>query len=268
MDRYIFKDKTTIITGGNAGIGRATAIELARRGSNLAIIGRNQTTINEICDELSTKYPNQKITGYQLDVSDFSKIPQTARQIADDHENIGLLINNAGIAMAGKFEELSINDIESVFDINFKSQIIMIKEVLPYLKKTTGSHIANVSSLFGIITPSGQAAYSASKFAVRGLSEVLRQEFKELGIGVSTIFPGGVKTNIAANAKLGEGVVQKEPKSFEANLTMTPEYAAKVIVNGIEKRKVRILIGSTTKFIDFITRLMPARYDFLLKLIK
>lgn len=272
IEKYTFKNKTAIITGGNAGIGRAVAFELAERGGNLAIIGRNQTTIDEVRNELSAKYPNQKITGYQLDVSDFSKIPQTIKKIADDHKNISLLINNAGIAMGGKFEELSVDDIETVFDINFKSQIIMTKEVLPYLKQTKNSHIANVSSLFGIITPSGQSAYSASKFAVKGFSEVLRQELRPLGIGVSTIYPGGVKTNIAANAKLGEGAnkqeIQKEAKSFESNLTMTPEYAAKVIANGIEKRKVRILIGTTTKFLDFMTRLLPVKYEFLLKLVK
>lgn len=272
MDRYIFEKKTAIITGGNAGIGRAVAYELAERGSDLAIIGRNQTTINEVCDDLNEKYPNQKITGYQLDISDFSNIPIVIKQIASDHKHIGLLVNNAGVAMGGKFEELSVDDIESVFNINFKSQIVMIKEVLPYLKKTKGSHIANVSSLFGIITPSGQSAYSASKFAVKGFSEVLRQELEPLGIGVSTVFPGGVKTNIAANTKIGEGAnknaIQKEAKSFESNLTMTPEYAAKVIVNGIEKRKVRILIGATTKFLDFMTRLMPVKYEFLLKLVK
>lgn len=272
MDRYIFENKTAIVTGGNAGIGKAVAYELAERGSDLAIIGRNKTTIDEICDELSAKYPDQKITGYQLDLSETSKISDVMSKIAHDHKNIGLLINNAGIAMSGTFEELSVDDIETVFNINFKSQIAMTKEVLPYLKKTAGSHIANTSSLFGIITPSGQAAYSASKFAVRGFSEVLRQELKPLGIGVSTIFPGGVKTNIAANAKIGEGVSRKEAKkdekSFEANLTMTPEYAAEIIVNGIEKRKVRILIGSSTKFLDFMTRLMPVKYEFLLKLVK
>lgn len=272
MDRYIFENKTAIITGGNAGIGKAVAYSLAEKGSNLAIIGRNKATIDEVCADLSVKYPTQKITGYQLDISNFSEIPNTINQIANDHENIGLLVNNAGIAMGGKFEELSISDIETVFNINFKSQIVMIKETLPHLKKVEGSHIANVSSVFGIITPSGQSAYSASKFAVKGFSEVLRQELKPLKIGVSTIFPGGVKTNIAANTKIGENAdkeaIKKEAKSFESNFTMTPEYAAEIIIKGIEKRKVRILIGSTTKFLDFMTRLLPVKYEFLLKMVK
>lgn len=271
-EKYEFKDKTAIITGGNAGIGKAVAFELAERGSNLAIIGRNIITINEVCDELSTKYPNQKITGYQLDISNFSDIPKVIEEISNDHKKIGLLINNAGIAMGGKFEELSIGDIETVFDINFKSQVVMIKETLPHLKKVKNSHIANVSSVFGIITPAGQSAYAASKFAVKGFSEVLRQELKKYNIGVSTIFPGGVKTNIAANTKIGEGAnkdeIKKEAKSFESNFTMTPEYAAKAIVSGIEKRKVRVLIGSTTKFLDFMTRLLPVKYEFLLKMVK
>lgn len=272
MNRYIFKNKTAIITGGVAGIGKAVAYKLAEKGSNLAIIDLNKAVIDEVCDDLRSKYPKQNITGYQLDVSNFSDIPKVIQHIANDHKKIGLLVNNAGIAMGGKFEELSIKDIETIFDINFKSQVAIIKETLPLLKKIKGSHIANISSVFGIITPAGQSAYAASKFAVRGFSEVLRQELKPLDIGVSTIFPGGVKTNIAANTRIGEGAnkdeIKKEAKSFESNFTMTPEYAAEIIVSGIEKRKVRILIGNTTKFLDFMTRLLPVKYEFLLKLVK
>jgi len=272
MNKYIFKNKTAIVTGGTAGIGLATARELAKRGSNIAIIGRNQTAIKDICAELNSKYPNQKTTGYQLDLSNLSEIPKTVKKIKEDHKNIGLLINNAGIAMGGKIDELTVEDIETIFTINFRSQIAMLKEVLPYLKKVKNSHIANVSSIFGIIAPAGQSAYAASKFAVRGFSEVLRQEMKDYGIGVSTIFPGGIKTNIAINAKIGKNAdinrVKQDAKKFEANLTITPEYAAKVIVNGIEKRKPRIIIGFTTKLMDLAVRLMPSKYDFLLKSIK
>ena len=272
MEQYTFKGKTAIVTGGTAGIGLATARELAERGSSIAIIGRNEVAIKDICEELGTKYPKQKITGYKLDLSNISEIPKTVEKIVADHKRIGLLVNNAGIAMGGKIDELSLEDIESIFTINFRSQVAMIKEVLPLLKKTKGSHIANVSSIFGIIAPSGQSAYAASKFAVRGFSEVLRQEMKDFGIGVSTIFPGGVKTNIAINAKVGQHAdaerVKNDAKKFESNFTMTPEYAAKVIVNGIEKRKPRIIIGGMTKFMDFMARLMPAKYDFLLKSIK
>jgi len=272
MDKYIFEGKTAIVTGGTSGIGLATARNLAEKGSNIAIIGRNEVALQEIHDELSAKYPNQKITSHRLDLSDIPSIPNTIKEIAKSHNNIGLLVNNAGIAMAGKFNELSLDDMETVFTINFRSQVAMVKEVMPYLQKTKGSHIANVSSIFGIIAPSGQSAYSASKFAVRGFSEVLRQELKTEGIGVSTIFPGGVKTNIAKNAKVGKFVNPKGVKSgikkFEANLTMTPEYAAEIIVNGIEKRKPRIIIGGLTKFLDIMTRILPAKYDFLLKSIK
>ena len=272
MNKYIFDGKTAIVTGGTSGIGLAVARELANRGSDIAIIGRNEVALKDICKELSDKHPRQKITGYKLDLSDLNAIPKTVQKIVDEHKKIGLLVNNAGIAMGGKIDELAISDYETIFKVNFLSEVVMVKELMPALKKVSGSHIANVSSIFGIITPSGQSAYSASKFAVRGFSEVLRQELKSDGIGVSTIFPGGVKTNIAANAKVGKFAdaerVKTDAKKFEANFTMTPEFAATVIVDGIEKRKPLIMIGAMTKFLHFMTRLVPAKYDFLLKSIK
>ncbi len=272
MNQYIFKNKTTVLTGGASGIGLALANKLAELGSDLAIIDCNDIALKKVCDDLKSKYPKLEISGYKLDLSKISEIPKTIKKITSDHKRIGLLINNAGIAMGGKIEELSLDDIEQVFTINFRSQVSMIKELLPYLKKIKGSHIANVSSIFGIITPAGQSAYAASKFAVRGFSGVLRQELKNDEIGVSTIFPGGVKTNIAANARIGKYAnaekTKKEAKKFESNLTMTPEYAADVIINGIKKRKPLIVIGSMTKFLHLATCLLPAKYDFLLKSIK
>lgn len=272
MEKFIFTNKTAIVTGGTAGIGLATVRELAKRGCNIAIIGRNPEMLANIPAELIAKYPKQKFISYKLDLLDINAVPTTIKQIAADFKSIDLLINNAGAAMAGKFEELSIDDIDSILNLNFRAEIIMAREVLPYIKKSNGGHIANVSSLFGLITPAGQSAYCASKFAVRGFSEVLRQEMKQYNIGVSTIFPGGVKTNIAANAKIGSGVnaaeAKKEAKKFESNLTMTPEYAANVILNGIAKRKPLIMVGSTTKFLHFMSCIMPVKYEFLLKMIK
>lgn len=272
MDKFNFKGKTAVITGGTSGIGLATAHELARRGCNVIITGRNEKALQDIPKELAKDYPKQRFEGYKLDLSDLPSIPKVIKKITDKNDKIGLLINNAGIAASGKFDELSLDDMEAVLKVNFLSYVIITKCLLPNLKKVPGSHIVNTSSIFGIIAPAGQAAYSSSKFAVRGFSDVLRHEMADYGIGVSTVFPGGVKTNIAKNARIASGAEAKKARDnasrFEANLTMTPEYAAATIVNGIEKRKARIIIGRSTKFVDMTARLLPAHHNFLLESIK
>lgn len=272
MKKFNFAHKTAVITGGTCGIGLATAKELASRGCNVIITGRNEKALKEIPLELAKQYPEQKFEGYKLDLSDLSSIPKVVEKITKKYSTIDLLINNAGIAASGKFEELSLEDMEAVMTINFRSYIAMTKYLLPSLKKSSEGYIVNTSSIFGIIAPAGQAAYSSSKFAVRGFSDVLRHEMKEYGIGVSTVFPGGVKTNIAKNARIASGAECKNAKDnakkFESNLTMTPEYAAKTIVKGIEKYKAHIIIGGATKLFDVTARLLPCRHEFLLKSIK
>ena len=141
---------------------------------------------------------------------------------------------------------------------------VLVKEFLPYLKQTKGSHIANVSSLFGLVAPAGQVAYASSKFAVRGFTDVLKIELKPYNIGVSTVYPAGVKTNIARNSLKGDHLDEKKASAnndhFEKLLTMTPENAAAIIVEGIEKRKSRILVGGVVKLFDTISRKFPSTY--------
>ena len=169
-------------------------------------------------------------------------------------------MNNAGIALGGMFEHLTVEEFESVVDVNFRAPMRLIHEFLPALLATPGSHLVNVSSLYGLIAPPGQSAYSASKFALRGLSEVLRSELAGR-VGVTTVHPGGIRTRIAESARVGAGVpaemIDAHQRLFAALLTYPPEKAAAEILDGVRRRRARVLIAASAKVPDVLARLMP-----------
>jgi short-subunit dehydrogenase len=148
--------------------------------------------------------------------------------------------------------------------VNFTAPLVLTHRLLPALKASPGSHLANVSSLFGLIGPAGQSAYSASKFALRGLTEVLRHELPPVGVGVTAVHPGGVRTRIASSARAGSGVPVAEAlrsqREFQRLLTLDPAEAARVIVDGIEHRRPRVLVGWSAKVPDVVARAFPASY--------
>jgi Short-chain dehydrogenases of various substrate specificities len=187
--------------------------------------------------------------------------------VVREHGRVTHVINNAGVALAGSCLEVSLEDIRWLMDINFWGVVFGTKFFLPFLEKEQSAHIVNVSSLYGLIAPPGQAAYSASKFAVRGFTEALRHELKGTNIAVSVVHPGGVKTNIANSARIGAGL-KLSPEELQdrldaVNLLLshtTPEQAAEVIVKGIKGRNPRILIGRDARLLSLINRLFPCRY--------
>jgi short-subunit dehydrogenase len=174
------------------------------------------------------------------------------------------LINNAGVALCGSFEEISLKDFEWLMNINFWGVIYGTKVFLPILKQQEKAHIINISSVFGLVAPPGQSAYCASKFAVRGFTESLRHELEDTNIVVSSVHPGGIKTNIVNNSRVGENagedIKKKVVKFFDKASPTTAEQAADVIAKGIKRQNPRILIGSDARQIDIIQRLFPAKY--------
>ena len=261
---YDFSLGTAVITGATSGIGETLTYKLAEMGTELALIGRSQDKLKKLLDNLKSKYPNIKASYHVIDLVNIDQIPKIAKEIVKKHPNVTLLINNAGIALNGTIEEVSMENFEQVLTVNFRSQVAFVKELLPTLKKTRGSQIANVSSLFGLIGPAGQSAYASSKFAVRGFSDVLRSELKPYRIGVTTVYPAGVKTKIASSSLSGDKINAQKAKqnneNFEKFLKMTPERAADIIINGIRKRKTRVLIGSSAIILDILARLRPGSY--------
>jgi short-subunit dehydrogenase len=177
---------------------------------------------------------------------------------------VTLLVNNAGVALGGRFDQVTADEFDWLMAINFRAVVTLTRAFLPALKAQPGSHLVNVSSIFGIFAPPGQTAYAASKFAVRGFSEALRHELAENGVGVTVVHPGGIKTRIAETVRVGSGVSSEEyeqgRRQFAKLLTMPPEKAAAQIVEAIENRRPRLLIGWSAKVPDVLVRLLPGSY--------
>ncbi|MGB6087640.1 SDR family NAD(P)-dependent oxidoreductase [Parvibaculum sp.] len=258
--------KLAVITGAASGIGRATAIELARRGARVAVTDVNRDGLAET--EALIKAAGGEVTTYLLDVADRDAFHAFAQEIEETQGGADIVINNAGVAQIARVEDLTYDDFEWVMNIDFWGMVYGTKAFLPQLQAKGSGHIVNVSSLFGLLAVPSQAAYNSAKFAIRGFTEALRHEMRGTEIRVSCVHPGGIKTNIVRNARFLQSTQATEREEavtgFDRIARTTPERAGIVIVDGIEKNRERILIGMDAKIIDLLQRLMPASYGKLL----
>jgi NADP-dependent 3-hydroxy acid dehydrogenase YdfG len=257
-------ETVAVVTGAGSGIGRALAQELAQRHCALALADIDPTGLHETAQLVS----GGLVTTHVVDVADRSAVERFACTVIEQHGRVNLLINNAGVALGGSVEQLSIENIIWLFNINFWGMVYGVKYFLPILCKQPEAHIVNLSSVFGLFAPPGQSAYAASKFAVRGFSDALRQELAASSVRVSCVHPGGIKTNIAARARvddLPEEMRAQAGEVFARVLRLPPEYAAQVILRGVEANRARILIGREAFWIDRIMRLAPVRGPALLQ---
>jgi NAD(P)-dependent dehydrogenase (short-subunit alcohol dehydrogenase family) len=249
-----------VLTGAASGIGRALAQEFARRGAQLALADVNAAGLEETRRLLGDAVART----YLVDVARAAAVENFARDVQRDFGRASLLINNAGVALMGQFNEVSLEDMRWLIEINFWGVVYGCKFFLPLLEREADAHIVNVSSVFGLIGPPGQTAYAASKFAVRGFSESLREELRITGsIRVTSVHPAGIATPIAHSARAGHGVTVEARRDAEAYFrkvaTIPPEEAAQVILKGILGNKNRVLIGRDAYGIDRVARLFPGR---------
>ena len=251
-----------VVTGAGSGIGRALAQQLAKAGSALALADMDEAGLNETAQSVGGQHG--LVTTKVLDVADESGVSTFAEEVARRHGRVTVLINNAGVALHGKFEEISLDDFRWLMNINFWGTVYGVKYFLPMLKQEQRSHIVNLSSVFGIIAPPGQPAYSASKFAVRGLTECLRHELAGTSVRVSCVHPGGIRTSIARRARIGANAAgtwrEENIAQFERLARTSPELAAGRILRGVERSEPRILVGTDAYQIDILQRLRPASY--------
>jgi len=252
-----------VVTGAASGIGRALAVRLAQEGiAGIAISDVSDAALNETSRMVEAL--GVPVSTHVFDVSDSAAVKQFADEVLEAHGRVTHLINNAGVGLIGTFDQLTIEDFQWLMGINFWGVVYCTKAFLPTLLEQDSAHIVNVSSVFGLIAPAEQTAYTSSKFAVRGFTESLRHELSETNVDVSCVHPGGVKTNIVRNSKLGEGAPadwkQQGVKFFDKVAKTTPEDAADVIVRGIKARNPRILIGKDAHGISILSRLFPKRY--------
>jgi NAD(P)-dependent dehydrogenase (short-subunit alcohol dehydrogenase family) len=254
--------RVAVVTGAAGGIGRAIAESLARRGCRLALADVNRAGLEETARQVADH--GCRVSVHRIDVADRGAVAALPRLVREQHQGVDLLVNNAGVAVGGTFEQVSEEDFEWLFDINFWGVVRMTRAFLPLLRESDDARVVNLSSIFGIVAPPGQTAYSASKFAVRGFSNALRQELQDTGIGVTVVHPGGVATDIANSARAPKDVPADEVARRRADinraLTLPPQRAGEVIVRGIERRQARILVGADARIISLLERLAPVSH--------
>ena len=266
MKPFVFRDSVALVTGAASGIGRALALGLAARGAHLALVDRNASGLEGVA--VRARQHGVKVSTHPFDLSQQEDIEALVGDVIEQHGRVTLLINNAGVALGGRFEEVSLEEFNWLMGINFHAVVALTKACLPYLLREDGAHLVNVSSVFGLAVPEGQAAYASSKFAVRGFTEALRHEL-EGRVGVSVVHPGGVKTNIALGARIAATVdpvrARQEAEQFDKGLRTSPEDAAETILRAVQRRQGRVLIGVDARLIDVIQRLWPVSYWRILK---
>lgn len=227
---YSFTGRVALITGAGSGIGRALALALAQRGCALALADRDAAGLQATAAEAARGVIT--VSTHVLDVTDRAALAALPDAVMANHGRLDLLVNNAGVALGGTFEQVSEADFDWLLDINFHAVVRLTRACLPHLRRRDEARIVNVSSVYGLISPPGQAAYSASKFAVRGFSNALRHELAGSNVGVSVVHPGGVATAIARSAR----------------------------VPVVERRRERILVGGDAVFVALLERLWPVHY--------
>jgi NAD(P)-dependent dehydrogenase (short-subunit alcohol dehydrogenase family) len=256
--------RTAVITGAASGIGRGTALALAKRGCNLAIADLNEEGL--AATAALTEAHGVQVSRHRLDVSSRKAVAAFPDIVLAAHGRADLLFNNAGVAIGGTFEQVAEEDFDWLMEINFSGVVRMTRAFLPLLRASDQARIVNISSIFGIIAPPGQTAYSASKFAVRAFSESLRRELEAEGasVGVTVVHPGGVNTSIAKNARPPRGAndvdLEAQQARFEKFLRMPPERAGEIIVGGVERERPRVVVGNDARFMALVERLAPVGY--------
>ncbi len=262
MPSYELRGRTAIVTGAGSGIGRAIASSLAKRGCHLALADINAAGLAETVQSASGT--GVRVSSHALDVADEAAVAAFPAVVRGEHGGAALLFNNAGVALSGTFEQVSAADFDWLLSINFWGVVRMTRAFLPVLREADEARLVNLSSLFGLIAPPGQTAYCASKFAVRGFSESLRQELRGSPVGVTVVHPGGVATSIARNARIGAEVpresLERQRKMFERALRLPPEVAGETIVRAVERRRPRVIVGQDAKLASTIERFMPVSY--------
>lgn len=257
------RGKVVVITGAGSGIGRELSRQLTAAGCQLVMVDRDVVGLSATAATVAGP-----ATQHRVDVSDRAQVVRMAGEVIDLYGGVDILINNAGVSLVGRsLEETALEDFQWVMDVNFWGMVHCTQAFLPSLQQRPEAAIVHLSSMLGLAGMGFQVPYSASKFAIRGFSEALAMELRMTApqVRISTVFPGGVRTNILENARwrlATSAAKEAEARALFAkfHLTDVPR-AARAIIRGIRKKKSRILIGPDARSYDLIARLMPGLYS-------
>ena len=256
--------KVVVITGAGSGIGRALALDVAGRGAAVALSDWDEVGLVETA-RLVHERTGREVRTDKVDVRDRAAVRELAASVVAEHGRVNVVVNNAGVALHGDFEEVGYDDFEWVMDVDFWGVVHGTKEFLPHLIASGDGHVVNVSSLFGLLGIPGQTAYNSAKFAVRGFTEALRTEMLVAGhpVGVTCVHPGGIRTGIARNARVTSSHDQAQfARHFDTKLARTtPERAAELIVEGVLAGRPRVVVGADAKLLDAFVRIVGPRYQ-------
>lgn len=257
-------NQVVVITGAGSGIGRQLALRAARAGALLAISDWDEAGLGESVDLLKAAGVRE-LRSDRVDVSDRAAVAEWATAVAEQFGRVNMLINNAGVTVTGDFEEMSYEDFDWIVGVNLMGVVNGTKEFLPHLIASGDGHLINLSSLFGLISMPGQTAYNATKYAVRGFTEALREEMLVNGhpVGVTCVHPGGIKTGIARNGRKTASQDAAAIDSFFENklARMTAEKAAQVILKGALSGKARVLVGADAHAMHHFAKVTGSRYQ-------
>lgn len=264
-----FNNKVAAITGAASGMGRTLALNLAAQGCHLALSDVNAKGLAETA-QMAGKL-GVKVTTAAVNVADREQMFAWADQVVRDHGRVNLIFNNAGVALGATIDMVKPEDFEWIMGINFWGVVWGTKAFLPHLKAAGEGHVINTSSLFGLLSVPTQGTYNASKFAVRGFTEALRQELdmEACGVSATCVHPGGIRTNIAMAARIDPAMAAKTGMDAEAARkrfdqllnTTSADSAAKQILKAVQGNQRRVLVGPDAKFLDKVVRLLGASYQ-------
>jgi NAD(P)-dependent dehydrogenase (short-subunit alcohol dehydrogenase family) len=264
------RDKVVVITGAGSGIGRALATSAAKEGARLALCDWDEGSVVET--QKLAAAPKSVVR--KVDVRSEDDVRAFAADVERELGGAHVIVNNAGVAVSDTIGAMKRSDFEWLFDINFWGVVRGTEAFLPQLLTKDDAHVINVSSVFGLIAVPSQSAYNASKFAVRGWTEALRQELEGTRVHVTCVHPGGVRTNIVKNGRhfhdsrgqpaSGDALA----KDFEKIARTTPEAAARMIWDGVLANAPRVLVGRDAQIMDFVQRVFPAQYPSIFRAVQ
>lgn len=250
------KNKVFVVTGAGSGMGRELTIQLVEKGARVAMADVSEQGLSET-EHIVGK---SKVSKHILNIADRASVEKFPDLVIGLHGNVDGIINNAGIIHAFvNINDLDYDTIERVFNVNFYGTLYMTKSFLPYLLQRPEAHIANVSSMGGFIPFPGQTIYSASKAAVKILTEGLYSELKGTKVGVTVIHPGVINTNIMSNSKVQSPGERSASEMDAANKTLPASKAAAIMIDAIEKNKYRVMVGKDAGMLDVLYRINPKR---------